>query len=472
MGTIDFPTWFSYGCYGGLACCMCAMAMNALFTALRKRGTTRQLAGAIVSSVISALLVLPAILWYHRQFNGPTQIALSPLEVGFMLAYVAIWGWAWPFGVTVVYFLFTRPRDSNTDAHLQGQRKKRSTNAREEAVEGPKQRQPGVLAPFVYSADTAWGWLEYNNGNFLGQELALKRSVVSIGREEDNEIWLDDDMISRYHAELSWEKGQAYVTDCGSLNGISLNGQRVHASLLVKHGDVLEIGANSFLMKYAQQPLNEDDLDDPLLPQLRRISQSRHTSGEYPPQGSHQKELALPTVALSHDQKVYFSQEQTPTFTLPVTDVTLHETIELSQNASQSHPSGFCLISNGETPGHRFLLNNITMTIGRGPECNVVLQDASISRCHAQFSHQFEGDYVQDLNSRNGSQVNGEPLSGPRLLKTGDVILLGSVRLEYTLIYDEQTRPVSSVPSLLSPLPVSLVAPSQLRLPDRLKEQL
>src|SRR5215472_3248128 len=88
-------------------------------------------------------------------------------------------------------------------------------------------RQPGVPAPFVYSADHPWGWLVYRNGKFTGQELALNRSIASIGREEDNEVWLDDDTISRYHAELAWDKGRVYVTDKGSLNGVLLNKQRI-----------------------------------------------------------------------------------------------------------------------------------------------------------------------------------------------------------------------------------------------------
>ncbi|MGH2507777.1 MAG: FHA domain-containing protein, partial [Ktedonobacteraceae bacterium] len=84
----------------------------------------------------------------------------------------------------------------------------------------PPRRQPGVPAPFAYNAATPWGWLEYRNGNFLGQELALKRAIISIGREPDNEIELDDDTISRYHAELAWENGLVYVIDNYSLIGV------------------------------------------------------------------------------------------------------------------------------------------------------------------------------------------------------------------------------------------------------------
>src|SRR5947207_15419933 len=89
---VDFPTWFSVGCYSGLACCMFAIAVNALYTSLRRRGTTRQLACAIVTCAISALLLLPALVWFNMRFIV-VQAALSTAEVEVALAYVALCGW-------------------------------------------------------------------------------------------------------------------------------------------------------------------------------------------------------------------------------------------------------------------------------------------------------------------------------------------------------------------------------------------
>ncbi len=92
---VDFPTWFSAGCFGGLACCMFAIAINALYTTLRRRGTTRQLAGAVVTCVISALLLLPALVWYDQRFSVEGA-AISAAEVEVVFVYVALWGWLLP----------------------------------------------------------------------------------------------------------------------------------------------------------------------------------------------------------------------------------------------------------------------------------------------------------------------------------------------------------------------------------------
>lgn len=467
--TLDFPTWFSYGCYGGLACCMLAIAVNALYTTLRKRGTTRQLAMAIVVSVVSALLLLPALLWYNLRF-GTQQAALSPLEIGLVLVYVAFCGWLVPFGTSAVYCLFTLPRDSHTAGRLPRQRR-RTTRTRAVAVSlNPPRRQPGVHAPFVYSSDRPWGWLVYRNGKFAGQELALKRSIVSIGREEDNEVWLDDDTISRYHAELAWEKGQIYLTDADSLNGVSLNGRRIRSSVLVKHGDELEIGSLRFWLKCAQQA-SADELDDPLLPQLRRVAAHKSAPGASSPglpPGA--RPPAKPTVALNQERELTRSNvqpEQTPVAREMSPDIAGMETIELTKRppVRSERPTGLCLIRGGGVDGRSFALDRPLLTVGRGPGSDIVLDDASISPVHLQFARRPDGDYVRDLTSHASSQINGLPLKAPRLLFAGDVIALGNVHLEYTLLPEAQTV---SIP-LVAPQPeeAPLHLPFQLRLPSK-----
>src|SRR5579884_4019889 len=177
---VVFPTWFNSGCYGGLACCMFAVAANALYTSLRQRGTTRQLAGAIVICVISALLLLPAIIWYNMRFAA-LQATLSFAEIEVALGYVALCGWILPLGVTSTYYLFTTPRSTTTSFHIP--RLQRRAHPSAASALHPPRHQPGMLEPFVFDEDTPWGWLEYSGGNFQGQRLALKRKIATIGRD-------------------------------------------------------------------------------------------------------------------------------------------------------------------------------------------------------------------------------------------------------------------------------------------------
>src|SRR5437899_12153201 len=95
---------------------MFAIAVNALYTTLRKRGTTRQLAGAIVTCVISALLLLLALAWYDMRFSIE-QAVISVAEVEVVLVYVALFGWFLPLSVPVSYCFVSVPRTSTTSVH-------------------------------------------------------------------------------------------------------------------------------------------------------------------------------------------------------------------------------------------------------------------------------------------------------------------------------------------------------------------
>src|SRR2546429_9214189 len=96
---------------------MYVYACNARFTCLGNRGSTRQLAGAIVTCAISALLLLPALVWFNMRFIV-VQAALSTAEVEVALAYVALCGWLLPLVVTATYCLFTQSRISTISVRL------------------------------------------------------------------------------------------------------------------------------------------------------------------------------------------------------------------------------------------------------------------------------------------------------------------------------------------------------------------
>ena len=57
--------------------------------------------------------------------------------------------------------------------------------------------------------------------------------------------------------------------------------------------------------------------------------------------------------------------------------------------------------------------------------------DGYASGRHARFAHGQDGDVVEDLRSTNGTFVNGERVSGRRVLRSGDVVTIGQTQLEY-----------------------------------------
>ena len=68
------------------------------------------------------------------------------------------------------------------------------------------------------------------------------------------------------------------------------------------------------------------------------------------------------------------------------------------------------------------------LTIGRTPDNNLALSDTEVSRHHARITRQPEGFVIEDLNSTNGTFVNGERVTR-QLLRHGDEIQIGQTRL-------------------------------------------
>ena len=79
--------------------------------------------------------------------------------------------------------------------------------------------------------------------------------------------------------------------------------------------------------------------------------------------------------------------------------------------------------------GHRrYVLSAGVNTVGREPSCTVCIQDPSVSRGHARITIEQDEATLEDLNSKNGTQVMGELLNAPRVLNDGDEIEFGHVK--------------------------------------------
>jgi hypothetical protein len=81
--------------------------------------------------------------------------------------------------------------------------------------------------------------------------------------------------------------------------------------------------------------------------------------------------------------------------------------------------------------GRRLLVPSGGGTIGRSRDCDVVLDDAGISRRHAEIRPGPDGWTVADLGSTNGVRVNGAEVRGVHALAPGDRVELGSTEIVF-----------------------------------------
>ncbi len=88
-------------------------------------------------------------------------------------------------------------------------------------------------------------------------------------------------------------------------------------------------------------------------------------------------------------------------------------------------------IVKGETPGMVLPLQTGRTVVGRHPTCHIVLDNAAVSRHHAQILESHGLYFLEDLRSRNGTFLNGEPLSTRAELSDGDQIRICDVIMSF-----------------------------------------
>ncbi len=68
--------------------------------------------------------------------------------------------------------------------------------------------------------------------------------------------------------------------------------------------------------------------------------------------------------------------------------------------------------------------------VGRDPEADISIDDEAVSWNHLEIQNRGGVLMATDLDSRNGTALNGEPLDRPRRLRDGDTLTIGRQRLE------------------------------------------
>jgi pSer/pThr/pTyr-binding forkhead associated (FHA) protein/DNA-binding beta-propeller fold protein YncE len=228
--------------------------------------------------------------------------------------------------------------------------------------------------------ELAW-WLRYQAGR--GPERSLQLSpgaVLTIGRGSDSGITLDDPDVSRLHARLEMRAEGVWIKDLGSGNGTYIDGQRI-TSHLWKPGQTLRLGAVQFELKRGDRPAPEH---------------GRH--GARPNRVARELNASSLRVAWR---------------------------IKATRRADKEHA---ITIPTGKS-----------LSVGRDPKSSIVLDDSTVSRRHARIVTRPDGARVQDLNSENGTIIDGKRISeghwsiGQRL-EIGDFVFslgLGSDDSDY-----------------------------------------
>ncbi|HTW91853.1 MAG TPA: FHA domain-containing protein [bacterium] len=200
------------------------------------------------------------------------------------------------------------------------------------------------------------------------QELDMTSDmVVLIGRGDESAIKLDDSLVSREHAQIREDTGRYLVSDLGSANGTFVGARKITQDYELKDGDVIRISPYTISFGLA--------------------------AFERPTQVGRMENLEKPTEV--------FTFTGTPRV----------------------------LVRSGEEVGKSYDLTNNPL-IGRDADCDITLNEATVSRKHARIQFIENKLTVVDVGSRSGTRVNGKLIDKPTQLKDGDRIQLGEASLE------------------------------------------
>ncbi|MFM8303119.1 MAG: FHA domain-containing protein [Actinomycetota bacterium] len=103
------------------------------------------------------------------------------------------------------------------------------------------------FGPLLESVPAGTGVLVVRRGPNQGSSFVLDRTVTTVGRHADSDIFLDDVTVSRRHAEVTRSERGYEVRDAGSLNGTYVDRERVEVALLQ---DLNELQIGRFVLTF------------------------------------------------------------------------------------------------------------------------------------------------------------------------------------------------------------------------------
>jgi pSer/pThr/pTyr-binding forkhead associated (FHA) protein len=266
-------------------------------------------------------------------------------------------------------------------------------------------------------------FLKTVSGKHAGTRIPITGERFLIGRELDCHLRAHSDQVSRHHCAIAIEPDGVVVLDLGSRHGTFVDGERVGRRCELRDGARLRIGPMEFVVAILDEaPEPSDDTQ--------------------PGSGSEPAPVSVADQGASVAREAESSTSQTA--------ATAGTTIEQRATAGVLHRgplAGSHFVTNrvGDSPlrpedvvlqvvsgrnaGLKIPLRRHRFLIGRAKDCHLAAHSAEVSSRHCEILVQPNGVLLLDLGSRNGTFLDGEQITGPRVLHDGARLRVGSLEL-------------------------------------------
>lgn len=133
-----------------------------------------------------------------------------------------------------------------------------------------------------------------------------------------------------------------------------------------------------------------------------------------------------PLVDLSSEAEI----DSTGRFDMPVSSTGPLSPVSTGSVGAVAAGTAMLIVRRGPSEGTSFLLDSDLVTVGRSDDSDVVLDDVTVSRRHAQFVRDDNGWQLRDLGSLNGTYVNKDRIDDVTL-SGGDEVQIGKYRFVF-----------------------------------------
>ena len=100
------------------------------------------------------------------------------------------------------------------------------------------------------------------------------------------------------------------------------------------------------------------------------------------------------------------------------------------------------VVREGQLAGQRWTIDSDEFIIGRGNDCNIVLPERQVSRHHVRITQENSRYILHDLNSKNGTHLNGVQVQEKARLQDGDEIQI-ALAVKLVFVGTDATIPLS-----------------------------
>lgn len=266
-----------------------------------------------------------------------------------------------------------------------------STPSRATPSVPPPAQRPASVAPPQRPAERVFVELSGTGTHGL-QRLELNKEVTRFGRDPEVEGVIDAAaaVVSRRHAEIRRQDGRHILIDLGSFNGTLLNGRRIAAPEPLHHNDNVELGPGGPSLRF----------HDPAHPSPAPAQQPAQFANAVAPRGQ-------PGAPAARNMGTMVVDTGSP--------------LQISHAGFGDQPQIFMERSFGSSG---------QLTIGRSEECDLRLDGLLISNRHATVLNTTAGVVIEDLNSSNGTYINGQRVTGRKPVRPEDDVQIGPFLLK------------------------------------------